>query len=418
MKTKATRRRKISCFAQIINEYVLGYKIPELVKDEKIKARKFSYDSQMYLLMLGQFLHVFSLNELADISNIYAKELSRIRGIDPTSHSTFSNANRTRNPEVMEKFFWMMYEHFRNNDAEFVHCKHRGKLSRFKLRHIYAIDSTTLQLAYWCINWAKHRQHKAAVKVHMVANVASRLPHFCVYGKANEHDSKKEEILFESLNAGDIGILDRAYNCFETLYKQSQRGVIFVVREKEAMLHEVVEEVEKKDLAKNIIADEVIRLTGVKTKESYPTMLRRVTAHVEINGNWHDLVFLTNNFEWAASTIADLYKSRWQVEILFKELKQTLQLQDFFGENEKAIQWQIWSALLTHLIMRYIKFKSRAVCSYSRFVAFIRAIVWLKKDLMNCLGFYGIAPPPEIATPLANAPYLPGFEKVFQNAMG
>ena len=102
MKTKATRRRMISCFAQIINGYVLGYKIPELVRNEKIKTRKFSYDSQMYLLMLGQFLHVFSLNELADISNIYAKELSRIRGIDPANHSTFSNANRTRNPEVME----------------------------------------------------------------------------------------------------------------------------------------------------------------------------------------------------------------------------------------------------------------------------------------------------------------------------
>ena len=94
----------ISCFAQIINDYVLGYKIPELVRYEKIKARKLSYDSQMYLLMLGQFLHVFSLNELVDISKIYA------------------------------------------------------------------IDSTTITLAYWCINWAKHRQHKAAVKVHMVAN--------------------------------------------------------------------------------------------------------------------------------------------------------------------------------------------------------------------------------------------------------
>ena len=198
MKTKATRCRMISCFAQIINEYVLGYKIPKLVKNEKIKARKFSYDSQIYLLMLGQFLHVFSLNELADISNIYAKE----------------------------------------------------------------------------------------------------------------HDSKKEEILFESLNAGDIGILDRAYNNFETLYKQSQRGVIFVVREKEAMLHEVVESVSKDKLAKNIIADEIIRLTGLQTKKSYPTTLRRVTAHVEINGHWHDLTFLTNNFEWAASTIAELYKAR------------------------------------------------------------------------------------------------------------
>ena len=122
-------------------------------------------------------------------------------------------------------------------------------------------------------------------------------------------------------------------------------------------MHEVVESVPKEELSKNIIADETIRLTGAKTKESYPDTLRRVTAHVEINGSWHDLVFLTNNFEWAASTIAELYKARWQVELLFKELKQTLQLQDFFGENENAVQWQIWAALLTHLIMRYIKFK-------------------------------------------------------------
>ena len=105
MSIKATRRTMISCYAQIINDYVLGYKIPELVKHEKIKARKLSYDSQVYLLMLGQFLHVFSLNELVDISKIHAKELSRIRGISPANLNTFSNANRTRNPSVMEKFF-------------------------------------------------------------------------------------------------------------------------------------------------------------------------------------------------------------------------------------------------------------------------------------------------------------------------
>ena len=293
-----------------------------------------------------------------------------------------------------------------------------GKLSRFRMRNIYAIDSTTIKLAYWCIDWAKHRQRKAAVKVHMVADVASRLPHFCVYGKANEHDSKKEELLFESLDAGDIGILDRAYNNFGTLHRQSERSVTFVVREKEAMLHKVVERVPEKELGKNIVADETIRLTGSRTKDSYPEVLRRVTAHVEINGNWHDFVFLTNNFGWAASTIAELYKARWQVQLLFKELKQTLQLQDFFGENENAVQWQIWAALLTHLIVRYIKFKSRAVCSYSRFVAFIRAVTWLKKDLMEILRSYGIAPPIENAPLPAKAPYLPGFEKTFRRAMG
>ena len=83
----------------------------------------------------------------------------------------------------MEKFFWMMYDHFKSQDETFIKTKHKGKLSRFKLRNIYAIDSTTIKLAYWYIKWAKHRQRKAAAKVHMVANVASRLPHFCVYVK-------------------------------------------------------------------------------------------------------------------------------------------------------------------------------------------------------------------------------------------
>lgn len=89
MKAKATRRRMVSCFAQIINGYVLGHKISGLIKEEKIKARKLSYASQMYLLMLGQFLHVFSLNELVDISKVYAKELSRIRGITSANLNTF-----------------------------------------------------------------------------------------------------------------------------------------------------------------------------------------------------------------------------------------------------------------------------------------------------------------------------------------
>ena len=101
-----------------------------------------------------------------------------------------SNANRTRDPKVMQTFFWTVYDIFRNEEPVFIRGRHHGRLSKFRLRGIYAIDSTTIQLAFWCIDWAKHRQRKAAVKVHMVANVANRLPHFCVFGKAKDHDSK------------------------------------------------------------------------------------------------------------------------------------------------------------------------------------------------------------------------------------
>ena len=134
------------------------------------------------------------------------------------------------------------------------------------MRGIYAMDSTTIQLAYWCIKWAKYRQRKAAVKLHMVANVANMLPKFAVAGKASEHDSKREEELSASLLPGDVGILDRAYNNFPVLYRQTLRGVFFVVREKEPTKYRVVKHVARKGLPKEIISDETIRLTGTTTR--------------------------------------------------------------------------------------------------------------------------------------------------------
>ena len=104
-KAKATRRRMISCFAQIVQEHISGWKIEQIAAGEKVKARKFSYSSQVYLLMLSQFLHLFSLNEIVDVSKIYAPELLRLRGITPANLNTFSNANRTRDPKVMQSFF-------------------------------------------------------------------------------------------------------------------------------------------------------------------------------------------------------------------------------------------------------------------------------------------------------------------------
>ena len=108
-KSKATRR-SISVLKQIVTGILPGWKIAEFAANEKIKAREFSYDAQIYLLMLGQLLHLFSLNELVDVSQIYASELSRIRGIVPAKLNTFSNANRTRNSEVIERFFWHVYD--------------------------------------------------------------------------------------------------------------------------------------------------------------------------------------------------------------------------------------------------------------------------------------------------------------------
>ena len=131
-----------------------------------------------------------------------------------------------------------------------------------------------------------------------------------------------------------------------------------------------------------------------------------------------EMVFLTNNLQWAPTTIAELYRARWQVELLFKELKQTLQLRDFYGENGNAVAWQIWTALLTHLLLRYLAHGAGWHASYTRFAGVVRAALWERTDLMALLKTYGTAPPPSETAWPPETPCLPGFERFCARAMG
>ena len=209
-----------------------------------------------------------------------------------------------------------------------------------------------------------------------------------------------------------MGVLDRAYNNFPVLHRQTLRGVFFVIREKEPTRYRVMKRAPRRDLPKGIVSDETIRLTGSAAGSGYPRALRRVKALVEVKGEMREMVFCTNNFEWSASTVAGLYKARWAVELLFKELKQTLQLQSFFGENQNAVEWQIWAAMLTHLVLRYIKWKNKVVSSYTRFAAIIKNTIWLKRSLEAVISFYCIAPSQSRPPPDETMPYLPGFERL------
>ncbi len=168
-------RRSLPVFEQIVQLIPPGT-IEKLCAACRIKARVFSYAFQIYALMLGQLVGAFSLNEICDTMQVHAKKLLRVRGLLPARRNTFSNANRTRDPDVVEKLFWEMYGRLRSLAPKFVHPKHRGRLARFRLRRIVALDSTVLQLTHKAIDWAKHRRRKAAAKLHMLCDVASRLP--------------------------------------------------------------------------------------------------------------------------------------------------------------------------------------------------------------------------------------------------
>ena len=415
--TTKTMRRSLPVFAQLVQLIPSGL-IAMLAGPCRIRARVFSYTHQIYALMLGQLAGAFSLNEICDAMAVHAQKLFRVRGLLPALRNTISNANRTRDPVVAEKLFWEMYGRLRSLAPKFVHPRHKGRLARFRLRRIVALDSTVLQLTHKAIDWAKHRRRKAAAKLHMLCDVASRLPVFACLTPAKVADCRRMMVLCAHLVAGDIVVVDRAYNHIASLAELDRRDVFYVVREKKRMLYEVVRRVPKRQLPKNVLSDETIRLTGVHPSKVYPQALRRIRARVEVDGKKQEMVFLTNNFEWSAATVAELYRARWQVELLFKELKQTLQLKDFYGENANAVAWQVWTAMLVHLLLRYLAYCSSWKGSYTRFSGVVRAALWERTDLMGLLKTYGTAPPPPGAGWNGNTPCLPGFERYCARTMG
>jgi hypothetical protein len=135
----------------------------------------------------------------------------------------------------------------------------------------------------------------------------------------------------------------------------------------------------------------LIVLTSGPSAKAYPVELRRVVALVEVDGELREMVFLTNHLEWSAQTIADLYRCRWQIEVFFKQLKQTLQLADFLGNSANAVRWQVWTALLTYVLLRFCAWLSQWGHSFTRLFALLRSALWQKLELRSLLEVYGTA---------------------------
>jgi len=406
-------RSKHTVFRQVCN-LIPGHTIPVLAREHQIDARGFSATSHVMALIYGHVSRALSLNEICDALSVHAAEFLRIRDATPPKRNTFSNANRTRDPFVAENLYWQMLAHLQTVCPGFTeYGKHAGFIFRLK-RDIFAMDSTTLQLTLASIDWARHRRRKAAAKCHLRLNIGTFLPTFAVVEDAAHHDSVRADVLCAGMVAGDVLLADRAYVDLDFLAGLEARGIFFVLRPKSNMLFQTVKSLPVKG---KILRDELVRPTGVKT-QSYPGLLRLVTALVEVDGVEREMTFLTNNTVWSARTIAELYRARWSIELFFKELKQTLQLRDFVGINEKAVKWQVWTGLLTHLLLRFLRHVSRWGRSFSRCVGIVRSALWVKTDLGELLACYGTAQSPHRPVLCAKEPFLPGFEAFSSSLMG
>ena len=145
------------------------------------------------------------------------------------------------------------------------------------------------------------------------------------------------------------------------------------------------------------------------SRRLYPAWLRRVVAMVEVDGQWREMTFLSDNLEWSAQSIVDLYRCRWEIEVFFKEIKQTLQLADFLGHNANAVRWQVWTALLTYVLLRFCAWISQWGHSFTRLFTLLRSTLWLKLDLRAFLESYGTAGGSIRFLGAPQQPYLPGI---------
>ena len=373
---------KASCsmFSQIL-KLIPRTDFERIVKETgaEYRSKGLSSWSQFVGMLFCQLGRAHSLREIEGGLKSCEGKLAHL-GIEAPARSSLSYANAHRPWELFEKVFYGLFET--------VAAKAVGKKKfRFKNK-LVSIDSTVIDLCLSMYDWAKFRRTKGAVKLHLVLDHDGYLPCFGIITDGKVADVKAAHQMHFAPNT--IVVDDRGYNDYRLFAKWTEADVYFVTRMKDNTLFEVVEE-HTVPQNRNILKDQTIRLTGAGAQEKCPHLLRRVEAIREDTGGI--LVFVTNHHGLGASTIAAIYKDRWQIELFFKALKQNLKIKTFVGTSANAVKTQIWTALISMLLLRYLQLTSRFGWSLSNLVALLRMNLFTHRDLMAWLDKPFVTPP-------------------------
>lgn len=250
------------------------------------------------------------------------------------------------------------------------------------------IASSALFRAALSTDSAKHRPWKAAANCHLRLDLQSFLPSFAIIDTARESDAKRAREICAGVRDGEIVIFDKAYVDFGHLWDSDQRGIVWVTRAKENLQFEIVESLPVPERGK-LVAEELVGLKNADSLGKYPEVMRRATAWVEVDGRQQLMTFLTNQLSWSPETIIELYRCRWQIEVFFTQMKQTLQLGDFIGTSANAVRWHVWLGFLVYLLLRYMPNLSCWGHSFSRLFGIVRFSLWSKWHLLSLWQSYG-----------------------------
>jgi len=401
-KTTPTRSNVV-VLKQILNlipRHLIGRHARETGVDTQ--ARRFSPSSHLAAMLFAQLSHSIGLNDVCDWLRLKCAALARF-GVTPPSRNTLSHANKTRDADFVEKLFWSVLGHLQHVCPSFATGrKGKGLLRRFKVR-IHAVDSTVMQLVANCMDWAKHRRRKAAAKMHLRLDLHSFLPSFAVVDTAAHHDNKRAREVCAGIAAGEIVVFDKAYVDFLHLRELDARGVWWVTRAKDNMKYRAIKNLTKGH--QDLIKDQIVVLQG----KHKGLRVRRVEAWVEVDAEWRVMVFITNNLSWSPRSVCDLYRRRWDIEVFFKQVKQSLKLTSFLGHSANAVRWQVYAALLVYVLLRFMAHLSEWGHSFTRLFAVTRSALWERIDLLELLKSYGTASGRIRVVGSLHQAWLPGF---------
>jgi len=363
--------RHASLFSQLValfsrkNFYELVYRH----RSERFAKRFNSWDHFVSML----FCQIAQAKSLREICGGLACCLGKMRHLgmkQAPNKSTLSYANAHRP--------WQMFQDLFYDTLGWCRSAAPGKHKfRFKNK-LLTLDSTTISLCLSLFPWAKFRRTKGAIKLHLLLDHDGYLPTYAYVSNGKKHDLTVARNI--SLSPGSIIVLDRGYTDYSLFAYWTENDVYFVTRIKGNADYAVIHEF-KVPKNRNILSDELIVFTGHYSQKGCPYPLRKIV--VWDRDNEKEIVFLTNHFDFGATTISAIYKDRWQIEIFFKALKQNLKVKTFVGTSENALYIQIWTALIAMLLVKFLQFKSKFTWSLSNLVAFLRWNLFSYRNLWD-----------------------------------
>ena len=306
-------------------------------------VRKLSCAAQYQIMAFAQLTYRESLRDIEACLSAQTAKLYHMGLREPVRRSTLADANELRDWRIYAEFAQRLIAQARRLYAS-------ESLGVDLTNSVYALDSTTIDLCMSVFPWAHFRSTKSAVKMHTLLDLRGNIPSFIHISNGKLHDVHALDMLMPE--PGAIYVMDRGYIDFARLHTLHQAGAFFVTRAKSNLsAHRVYSA--PTDRTIGVIADQTIALDGPRTSQDYPVHLRRIRFRDAETAK--TLIFLTNQTALPASTICDLYKSRWQVELFFKWVKQHLRIKRFYGTSENAVKTQIWIAVSVYVLVAIVR---------------------------------------------------------------